>query len=285
MLEINKDIVPLDSIASKWLISMWKEIAPVKWKQFLQDLEFSIDWSGVSITQDEVKYFNKQTQPKSKSQTVFRTEFENHTKFEQEYSFTSERITKQTCLFKFSKSFTIENDNTIRFKVPASLLEIGGGFKSEYSVEFGKDETKEEQVTWAIDSKVRVAPNRRTIASVSIKEVELDKDFAVETRISGHFTFTFNKKGNRNEKVLKIPSVDIAHVLFDAWNKKLFPTDSPAFKFVIRGVSEVSYAKWILSGSCQFRFSVEQQVHLKNEILSEESEGLMRKDSQSTLIL
>jgi len=58
------------------------------------------------------------------------------------------------------------------FKIPGDICEIGGGIRCEQAIEMGKDETKEEEVKWSVDSVIKVKPFTKTSAELIINELE-----------------------------------------------------------------------------------------------------------------
>ncbi len=65
------------------------------------------------------------------------------------------------------------------------ILEIGGGIKSEHTVECGKDQSKEEQIVWGCDSIIEVKPMSRCFASLVINETEMERNFSITAYIKG----------------------------------------------------------------------------------------------------
>lgn len=155
------------------------------------DLEIIVNWAKVELVQEEATFERSPNNQRRNllSETLFRTYFVNNTNQEQEYSFKTERTTRQSCGFSFSRGFSREKEGGITFKIPQEIVEIGGGIRSEQSVECGKDKTNEEEVTWGVDSVIKVQPHTKTCASLVVNELEFDRNFSVETKIRGIYTF------------------------------------------------------------------------------------------------
>jgi hypothetical protein len=182
-------VVDLDLIVEKWIAHMWERTRTKSNKFELDDLQIVVNWKRVEIEQSEAK-FETNSPMKNKmpsSQTLFRTYFTNKTDQEQEYSFKTERTTRQTVGFTFVKGFSREKEGAVSFKLPNDIVEIGGGIKSEQSVECGKDQTNEQEIMWGVDSIIKVKPHSKTSASLVISQIELDRNFYMETRIKGSF--------------------------------------------------------------------------------------------------
>jgi hypothetical protein len=74
------------------------------------DLEIEIDWKRVDIFQADANFENRNLKGDIKAQTLFKTYFTNKTNTEQEYSFQTERTTRQSCTFTFIKGFSREKE-------------------------------------------------------------------------------------------------------------------------------------------------------------------------------
>ncbi len=162
-----------------------------KSKYEFEDLDIVVNWAKVQLEQDEARFdTTRQSSLHSQApttQTLFRTYFTNRTDMEQEYSFQTSRTTRQSCGFSFYKSFSREKQGEVKFKLPEDIIEIGGGIRSEQSVECGKDQTKEEEVCWSVDSMIKVKPHTKTRASLVISELQLERSFTLETRFKGNY--------------------------------------------------------------------------------------------------
>lgn len=57
--------------------------------------------------------------------------------------------------------------------------------KREHSVEYGRDTTNEEEVTWGVDSKISVPPHTATSAQLVINEQHYSCSFSTNVKIRG----------------------------------------------------------------------------------------------------
>lgn len=261
----DKVIVDLDVIVEKWVMNMWEK---TKTKQTakcdFEDLEILVNWSKVDIIQDDAKFEQSNIANKRpQKQTLFKTYFTNKTDSEQEYSFKTERTTRQSCGFTFTKGFSREKEGGINFKIPQEIVEISGGIRSEHSVECGKDQTKEEEITWGVDSIIKVKPKSRTCASLIINEIELARNFSVDTRLKGRLSVTLNNR--KDNQFVKLFSYDIVEIIRQAMEKYWLPPNSSIFEIV--EINGTKYARTNLKGICKFRLGVEQCVELNEENL------------------
>ena len=73
----------------------------------------------MEITSDNAKFEPKTTgYKKPTNQTLFKTYFTNRTNQVQEYSFKTERTTRQSCGFSFVKGFSREKEASLSFQIP-----------------------------------------------------------------------------------------------------------------------------------------------------------------------
>jgi hypothetical protein len=261
----DKSIVDLDTIVEKWVSYMWdKTRSKQDSKIEFEDLDIVINWQKCQMTHDESRFHMEPTSMKvPNTQTLFRTFFTNNTDQEQEYSFKTERTTRQACSFTFVKAFARDKQAGITFKIPQDIVEIGGGMRSEQSVECGKDETKEEDVTWGVDSMIRVKPHSRTCAELVINELQLDRQFSVDTRLSGRIIVILNNKREANAFVKSFSGNIVEIVRFAIEKAWLPPNNSNIFEII--DVNGVKMVKSTVRGKCKFRLGVEQHVTLHEE--------------------
>ncbi|CAF0776703.1 unnamed protein product [Brachionus calyciflorus] len=262
----EKVIVDLDIIVEKWIMYMWEKTKTKQASKYeYEDLEVIVNWNKVELIQDDAKFDKPNSVKKApQQQTLFKTYFTNKTNSEQEYSFKTERTTRQTCGFTFTKGFSREKEGGINFKLPQDIIEISGGIRSEHSIECGKDQTKEEDITWGVDSIIKVKPFSRTCASLVINELELTRNFSLDTRLKGRLLVTLNNKKENNQFV-KSFSGDIVEIIRLATEKYWLPANSSIFEIV--DINGTKYARTSLKGNCKFRMGVEQFVELTEESL------------------
>ena len=183
----DKVVVDLDLIVEKWIGYMWEKTKSKNAKCEFEDLEIIINWSKVELIQDDAKFdANNCVNRAPSKQILFSTYFTNKTEQIQEYSFKTERRTRQSCCFSFIKSFTREKEGGLTIKLPQEVVEIGGGIRSSQQVECGKDQTNEEEICWAVDSLIKVRPHSKTSASLVITEFKLEKAFLLNCYLKGY---------------------------------------------------------------------------------------------------
>lgn len=260
----DKSIVDLDLIVEKFIQYMWEKTKSKSEKKYeFEDLDIHVNWAKVDFTQEEAKFEPKKSGIKEPmNQTLFKTKFTNKTDGVQEYSFKTERTTRQSCCFSFSKGFSREKEAAVGFKIPGDIVEIGGGIRSEQSVECGKDKTNEEEVKWGCDSMIKVAPHSQTSASLVITELQMERAFCVTTYLKGRLVITLNHK---KDGFVKSFSADIAQIIDIGLDKLWIPRNST--KFEVISMNGERTVKSYLYGSCKFRLGVEQHIEINEHKL------------------
>jgi hypothetical protein len=101
----------LDTVIEKYIQWAW-ELSKNKQQSKIDydELNVTIDWARVEFLYDEPKFEKTSTQLMPHTQTLFKTHFTNRTDLDQEYSFKTERATKQTCSFTFTKGFSKDKE-------------------------------------------------------------------------------------------------------------------------------------------------------------------------------
>lgn len=259
----TKLIIDLDYVVEKFIMYMNNETKEGKIKNY-DDVEIIVNWKRVEIIQDDAKFnlaFDDSTPKIPISQTLFRTTFTNTTDTEQEYSFKTERKTAQTCSYTFQQGFCKTKEGGVKFKLPEEILEIGGGISYEQSVDYGKDETKSDEVTWGVDNIVKVQPHTRSLAELVIDEQQLSTEFTVEVKMSGRLSITINKRSTNT--FVSGTTADIYQVFELVMAKNLIPKLNSIFEIVT--INEKRYVKAILKGRCDFRLAVSQHITLSQQ--------------------
>lgn len=110
------------------------------------------------VRHDPVIYSNIDTPGSPKNHILFRSTFLNDTDREQEYNLKAERRTVSTCSFSIFEGYTTEQAASLELEVPLPpcVLEASTGFRREYTVEQSKDKQIEEELTWSVESNIKV---------------------------------------------------------------------------------------------------------------------------------
>ena len=131
------------------------------------DLAYTVNWSRARIVHSEPEYSDKKQPVAPNSQVLFKTTFTNNTDHQQEYSFKTERTTSSTCDVCIEKGVSYGAELGLTLKLPEDVLEVGTGFKKELSVNKTVGETFSEELTWGVDSLVKVPAKTITTARIS----------------------------------------------------------------------------------------------------------------------
>lgn len=147
--------------------------------------------------------------------------------------------------------------------IPGDILEIGGGMRSEQSVEMGKDETKEQEVKWSVNSLIKVKPHSKTIAELTLNEIEMDRNFTVATTLSGRLIVIITSK--KDNSFIKSFSADISQILRLAQDKHWLPSLEGSNRIRFEKVNGIEKVIIDFSGRVKFKLGVEQHVNLKED--------------------
>ncbi len=260
----NNNIVSLDTIVATWILYKFETCGAEAARLKFEDLDIYIDWSRVEFFQGQVEYKDREAKkPEATNHTLFRTHFSNNTQRGQEYTFRSVQMTEQIIDVSFSKAFKCSAQPPLKLKTPQDVIESGGSISKEFCFKCGKNETKAEEVTWSVDSNVRVKNLHRTEATINLVEREFDKVFSFETRVSGTLGVTFYSKLKR-KPFHHIVTASIADVVKKVLDEGWMPAGSPTFEI---GSEEngVPSAIMIIRGALKFHLGVEQNVLLDEQ--------------------
>ena len=155
-----------DSMKAKWGKTYnWKELTKeIDWRSLkfvyhfllLLLLHFSIN--AYRVRHDQVIYTDLDTPGTPKNHILFRSTFLNDTNREQEYNLKAERRTVSTCSFSIFEGYTTEQCVSLELEVPLPkcVLEASTGFRREYTIEQSRDKQVEEELTWSVESNIKV---------------------------------------------------------------------------------------------------------------------------------
>ncbi len=103
-------------------------------------------------------YTDLETPGLPKNHILFRSSFLNDTNREQEYNLKAVRRTVSTCAFSIFEGYTTEQCASLELEVPLPkcVIEASTGFRREYTLEQSRDKQVEEELTWSVESNIRV---------------------------------------------------------------------------------------------------------------------------------
>ena len=93
---------------------------------------------------------------------LFRSTFINDTDKEQDYQLRAERSTVSSCNIEIFEGFVTEANASLSIEVPlpGCVLSAGTGFKHEYVLENTTSKSVEENLTWSVESNIKVSIDR-----------------------------------------------------------------------------------------------------------------------------
>ena len=103
-----------------------------------------------------------------KSHVLFKSNYINDTVNEQEYQLRTERKTVSTCDIEIFEGYVTEVGAELKLEIPipGCVLEGGSTFKYEYAIENTTTKSIEEEITWSVDSNIRVNFYRYFLLSI-----------------------------------------------------------------------------------------------------------------------
>ena len=146
---------------------------------------------------------------------------------------------------------------SLTLKSPCEIFEANAGFKREMSLTNIQGETFEEQLSWGVDSQIKVPPRTKATAELVISEDEFEGKFVVRSKIVGKVLVTITNMKDNNSLVKTIEG-DIAEIIKREVENGLkgFKVDKKVVLFNTRG-------------QCHFRFAIEQHVKISQQALKD----------------
>lgn len=254
-------IADLEELVKIWA---WNTFLRTRLKNYeklrYEDVRLDINWSRVRLTSSEPEYSEQQFVKKPQTQVVFRSTYENQTDSPQDHSFQTERTTVSSCTTSVSKGFSKGMHLEVKLGLPDEVAGATAGFGREVNMESTDESTREEVMTWSINSNIKVPGHHRTIAELVVHEKEFNAKFKVVVRIKGQVLVVVTNLKDNNSFVQSIEG-DFCEIMRTMPDK----VDPKTVTFDKRVVT------WEVEGQCLFRFGVEQHVRLTEFPLGEEN--------------
>ncbi|CAF1414677.1 unnamed protein product [Adineta steineri] len=240
-----KDLVEL--AAHKWYKDNEKDSMKAKWGKTYnwKELVKEIDWRSLKVRHDPVVYTDIDSPGTPKNHILFRSTFLNDTNREQEYNLKAERRTMSTCSFSIFEGYTTEQCVSLELEVPLPkcVLEASTGFRRQYTLEQSKDKQVEEELTWSVESNIKIPGMSQTTAELLVQEDEYHGTFEMKSYFIGEIHIKLYKD---SQEVLSLEFGDL---------DDLFPRDK-GFRKDSRGIYRIT------RGECKARFGISQKVEL-----------------------
>ncbi|CAG9540457.1 unnamed protein product [Cercopithifilaria johnstoni] len=252
-----KDMIDLELIIRNWAkqifdVTKTREEAKISKKY----LEYNINWSHLLNEYLEPRYTvsgidTRYVRQSKGEQVLFKSTFTNNTEREQEYTFKTERCTRSTATISIEKGVCRGMEMELKLKTPCEIVEANAGFHNEISIVNIGENTVEEELTWGVDSTIKVPAFCETVAELVILEDHQIRNFTVDSRISGRIIVTVTNLKENNSLVTIIEG-KIADIIRGIANYS-------SLGFSVKD-DIVSYTT---KGTCKFKYGVEQIVKLR----------------------
>ncbi|CAF0772600.1 unnamed protein product [Brachionus calyciflorus] len=209
------------------------------------DLTKTIDYKKMRVRHCKPVYDSEVIPKAPKSSVLFSSQFVNDTNYDQEYLLRTERKTTSTCQINISDGYVCEKsgDLSLEVQLPGVVTEAAAGFRHEYSVEKGLSKSVEEEMTWSIESNVKVQGMSRTTADLVIHENQYSGKFEIKSYFSGKVLVHLQKDGNT---LVTFEFSDLGEIF----------TEKKGFRKDDQGIYRIT------KGECKARFGIEQKIEL-----------------------
>lgn len=197
------------------------------------------------VKHEPIKYTNVETPAQPKSHVLFRSTFINDTAGDQDYQLNAERKTTSSCSLEVVEGYVTEQsaDLSLEIELPGCVLGAGAGFKQEYSLENTRTKSIQEEMTWSVQSNIKVPKMSKTTAELLVQESQFKGSFEVKSYFSGHLRFKLFKDG---QELLLIELSDLEDIFS---REKGFSKDQ-------KGIFRMT------KGECKANFGIEQKIEL-----------------------
>ena len=253
--------VDLEVVIRRWAEMMFNETKTKEQSRIPKEaLGYNINWKKVHFVHGEPEFFDAEKPPKPKAHVLFRTFFTNRTSQDQEYSFRTSRVTSSTCDVVMEQCYTIGYEMNISLKTPCEVFEANAGFHRELSLTKATGQSIEQELSWEVDSQIKVPRGNKTTAELVISEDQFSGNFTLASSISGKVlvTVTNNRDNNSLVKVIEGNIVEII--------RGMKSMDKGLNSFQINK----NVATFVSRGHCNFRYAVEQHIKLHQQELTDE---------------
>ncbi|PAA60554.1 hypothetical protein BOX15_Mlig016627g1 [Macrostomum lignano] len=189
--------------------------------------------------------------PSTSSCCAFRTVYTNECPHEIVNHINTSRTTRSSCCYRITRGLVLNQEFGLKLALPQDILELNAGFSAEFSLEKESEKSVESEVTWAINTEIRVPGSRdgrpsRVEAEVVIEENEFKARFTAVTYLSGRIKVRLYTKDNRYLLPIVIPNL-----------RQVFQRNL-GFRHP-EGSSKVAF---VTAGTFHTRFGVSQRVRI-----------------------
>lgn len=193
--------------------------------------------------------------PKPPNTLLYSSAFTNNTDRDAEHTLRIER--SSTAMYKtlVTNGFSRSIDLSLSLDLPEEVAMAAVEFDREVQLNRTEETTRRQKQTWSVDTKIPAPPRSLTKARVEIQEDQWKGNFSTVVVIKGVVVVNFSDSVTKTS--LGTVEDDIVNVLLD-YDHDRIERNNRVF------TSEV---QWVLEGSCDFTFGVEQRVLVDHEDL------------------
>ncbi|CAL8093938.1 unnamed protein product [Calicophoron daubneyi] len=248
-----------------WAINTYVKTATREQKKVdMNDLDLRVCWDDVTVIHEPPEYFEDKIRQLPKSHSLFSTTFRNNTDSDHEYSFRTERCTRSVAEIQIERGVVTSKDVSLKLALPNALLEANAGFHQELSLSSATRQSKEEELSWGVDTRITVPGRKSAFAEIKIDEQEMTCRFRLITKMYGRIRAVFLDAA-RNQAFIKYIEGDLGSIIEETLQSRRPPTNSEQQRPQV-WVEDNKCGNRILymetMGRCSFRFGVHQSVEV-----------------------
>ena len=268
---MSSNITDLDMVIKEWAWNYYTKTTSRLFRLNYAEADLEVVWDKVKVAQETTEIYNDPTPAKPESNVLFTSTYKNDTQEEHEHTFRTERDTICTCFTQVSKGFTRSFGLDLVLSVPKNVLQATAKFGKQIHVNTTKEKTREERLTWSVDTKVRAPAMKHTKAQLEIDEEEYTTRFKTNVRLQGDVVVNIRKV--KDKTLVKTIENDIATILRDA-----------RFKIPVDVEVRTDHVIWPVHGMMHFSYGVSQNVRVNTDQAGEEYNSQLKR-SRSNRIL
>ena len=185
---------------------------------------------------------------------LFQTKFTNNTMDGQGYTLKTEKTTRSSCSTEVETSYTRGIEMSLNLKTPGEIFEANAGYTRELTLTNNSGETIEEELTWGVESLIKVKAEHIAEAQLVVNEKKYNGDFVVITKIKGYVFVNFTNIKDNNSLV-KATGHDLAEIVKE-YIQMQRRIGEPLDYVEVQDDTVAIRTK----GHCQFRFGIKQEV-------------------------
>ena len=141
-------------------------------------------------------------------------------------------------------------------------MEANAGYHREYSLTNTEEQTFEEELSWGVESQIRVKEEHIAEAQLVVCEKKQKGGFTMDTTITGTVIVSFTNIRDNNS-LFKLTSHDIVKILEEHVKQERRKGREMAFVDIADGSVKVT-----TRGNCTFRYGVRQEVRVDQKPLN-----------------